>query len=104
MIPFETFDSIMKRLEAADLKLVELYRTLGGAEVLFELGSPDTTVELLEHIFNDSNEWITYWMYELNFGKSWHEGCIKIDGEDLKLQTTRELYDFLIEEVEMADG
>ena len=104
MISFEAFDSIMKRMEAADLKVIELYRTLGGAEVLFDLCSTDTTVELLEHIFDDSDRWISYWMYELDYGKDWHEGCATIDGKDLKLQTSRDLYDFLVREEGGGNG
>lgn len=55
-------------------------------------------LDLLEDEFNDTNHWISYWVYELNFGKLWSPGMIIDKNEkDIKLQTKKDLYNFLME-------
>lgn len=54
-------------------------------------------IDLLEDEFNDTNHWISYWIYELDFGKLWSSGMIiDKDERDIKLQTKEDLYNFLI--------
>ena len=56
-------------------------------------------VQLLENMFNDS-DYISWWLYELDFGREYKEFCIQQDGEAIDLSTSEKLYDFLIKEME----
>lgn len=52
---------------------------------------------LLKNIFNDKDDWIEYYVYELNWGKSWKKGMITSkEGDDIKLKTLSDLYKILI--------
>jgi hypothetical protein len=73
-----------------------------GRKLDAEISFPDLTysiVNLLEKIMDDEkSSWIDYWIYELNFGEDYIEGCVTdLDGKVIPLKTTRELYDFLIQ-------
>lgn len=59
------------------------------------------TVSILEDIFNDTkNGWISYWIYELNYGKDYCEGCvISKEGSIIKLKTAENLYDLLMDNI-----
>ena len=65
---------------------------------------PDCTVELievLEKIFNDEDENISYFVWELEFGERWHPGMITITENgtkrDIKMQTVEDLWEVLNE-------
>ena len=56
----------------------------------------DSTLELLKELFNDTeDEWIEYWMFDLDFGEKWRPGMVEIKGQDIKLQTIEDLYGIL---------
>lgn len=48
----------------------------------------------VESDYND----IDYFCYELDFGKKWTPGCVKIGDEDVCLKTPEDLYDLLVRE------
>ena len=56
-------------------------------------------IMLLQNEFEDTEEgWISYWIYELNYGKDWQPGQIfRDDNTEIKLQTKEDLYNFLID-------
>ena len=57
----------------------------------------ETVIDLLEFIFDDKNQWIRYWVLELDFGKYYEDGDIKYDdGEVIQLKTVEDLYDLLV--------
>ena len=54
-------------------------------------------VDVLEDAFDDQGfNWISYFIYELNFGSEWCQGCIEMNGEDVFLSNASELYDVLV--------
>lgn len=60
----------------------------------------DTTMKLLHNIFGekDKNEWISYFCFELDFGKKYKDGSIKDEfGKDITLATFDDLYTLLTE-------
>lgn len=59
-------------------------------------------VEILSDAFNDTeNDNIDYFIYELNYGSRWHEGCITTkDGKDIPMRNAEELYDILLDNLE----
>ena len=66
---------------------------------LFQPNCTETALRLLHLIFKseDTDEWISYFCYELDFGRKYKEGIVKDkDGADIKLQTAEDLYELLI--------
>jgi hypothetical protein len=56
---------------------------------------------LLKIAFNDNHKdsWIDYFIYELDFGSKYKNGCVtNKDGSNIDLSTSEKLYDFLINE------
>lgn len=48
----------------------------------------------------DGNE-IEYFIYDLNFGKDYNEGCLsEMDGTPIDISTAEKLYDYIVSEVE----
>ena len=48
----------------------------------------------------DGNE-IEYFIYDLNFGKDYNEGCLsEMDGTPIDISTAEKLYDYIVLEVE----
>ena len=48
----------------------------------------------------DGNE-IEYFIYDLNFGKDYNEGCLsEMDGTPIDISTAEKLYDYMVLEVE----
>lgn len=57
----------------------------------------ETVIDLLEFIFNDKDQYISYWAWELDFGADYEDGDIKYDdGEVIQLKTVEDLYDLLV--------
>lgn len=60
----------------------------------------ETVGDLLYKIFGeaDKDEWISYFMWELDFGKKYKDGIIlDSEGKNIRLDTAEKLYDFLCE-------
>lgn len=53
-------------------------------------------VRLLENMFND-NDIISWWLYELDYGRSYRKGCFQDGkGKNIDISTPEKLYDYLI--------
>ena len=75
-------------------ELFDKYKTDGN---IYPPMCTKTVTDLLEFIFNDKNQWINYWIWELEFGKRYEDGKIKDEnGEDIPLRSVEDLYDLLI--------
>lgn len=55
------------------------------------------TIALLEEIMHDKDEWISYWVYELDCGRKWVKDTITSKGIDVPLKTIRDLWEILSE-------
>lgn len=56
----------------------------------------DTIISLLQFIFDDKEQWISYWICELDFGSKYQDGMIQDkDGNNIQLKTVDDLYDLL---------
>lgn len=55
-------------------------------------------IHLLKLAFQDEEDsWIEYFIYELEFGRNYTDGCAKMaDGSHIKLYNASDLYDFLL--------
>lgn len=57
-------------------------------------------VRLLENMFND-NDIISWWIYELDYGRNYRKGCIQDGkGKNINISTPEKLYDYLIKQVD----
>lgn len=55
-------------------------------------------VELLSKATGDDNDWIGYWVYELDCGEKYSEGTVTdTDGRNIRLKTISDLWDLLCE-------
>ena len=55
----------------------------------------DSLIDLLALRFDDTNEWINYWMWELDFGKKYRPGMVLVDGKEVHLKTINDLWNIL---------
>lgn len=106
-ISFEEFERIInkiKTLRELDESLANIaYKYSRDTKDDFEIMLPscleDDVITLLEYIYDDrENGWISYWIYELEFGEKYREGTITLNGKDIRLKTARDLWEVLITE------
>lgn len=65
----------------------------------------ETVIDLLKFIFNDKDQWINYWIFELDFGKDYEDGWVtQKDGTIIPLKTVEDLYDLLVKNMEENGG
>lgn len=56
----------------------------------------DALIAVLEHVMEDSEQWIQYYCWELDFGKeNWRLKVNDENGNNIPLSSPEELYDFL---------
>ena len=104
----EEFIRIIKRLEETEMTknkinkiikestdcIISDFTNAGSLMICHE----DIVVELLE-IMLDGGDTISWWIYDLEYGKKYEDGCItEKDGTIIDLSTVEKLYDFLISE------
>ena len=60
----------------------------------------EVLIKILEEIFDDEideyNNWLTWWMYEKDYGKNKKMIAWDNDNKEIKLDTVDELYNFLM--------
>ena len=62
--------------------------------------SNEIILDLLESIFDDNGDILGWWIYDLNYGRKYEDGCITDkNGDIIDLSTTEKLYDYLVEEM-----
>ena len=57
-------------------------------------------MSLLKIIFKDESEWISYWLYDLDFGKQYKKGCVTSNGKNCDISTPEKLYEFLMKTID----
>lgn len=63
------------------------------------IGHESVVVELLENMFD--TDMISYWIYELDYGEKYTEGCVLDENmNNIDLSTSEKLYDYLIKSLE----
>ena len=104
MISEEEFVEIIKELKKY-VSMKEEIRKISrkyGADVEFRNGIEERyeimIVELLEKIFNDTEKILSWWLWELDYGRKYESGCIReIDGSEIDLSTEKKLYKYLLD-------
>lgn len=106
----EEFVKIMNRLrDYNDLqdKIQDLFRdNIDNQEMDFMnagsicVGHETIVVQLLENMFN-AGDIISWYLYDLDYGRKYTKGCIsEQDGTPIDLTTPEKLYDYLVKEME----
>lgn len=107
MITKKKFVSIIERMrDLNDLQdqINELIRNSKESMVLdftesagIMITMEDVIVDLLEETMDDKYEDISYFIYELDYGREYEPGCISQDGKHLDFSCAESLYDYLYE-------
>lgn len=98
----ETFVSVMNGMKKTREKIQKIEDVLSETcedSVYCPPSDTNILLDLLSDLFIDKNDWIGYFIYELDFGKRWKKGMItEEDGTDVKMETPFDLYDVLIKD------
>lgn len=95
----ETMENI-KRTYEYQVGLNDYFSKNGADGYIYQPDCIDTTLKILHKIFeeNDVDEWISYFCFELDFGRKYKEGLIKDEfGKNVTLATSEDLYMLLTE-------
>lgn len=104
MISFKLFNEYMKELKEVleesdelDSALKKFSKNFGGFnnEVAIDL-----IFSILRELTHDNSDIIGYFIYELNWGKEWHIGCITENDKDIPMGNIKDLYNYLKEQYE----
>lgn len=55
-------------------------------------------INFLICVAKDEDRWIEYWLYDLEEGKKWRPGTIKVDRRPVRLKTPLDLYKLICRE------
>lgn len=102
IITREIFREIMEEVKQVNDYQTELNGFFKKKDVDGYLIQPDcvsSTLKLLHLFFDkDADEWISYFCFELDFGRRYKEGMVTDEnGKSIQLKTIDDLYDLLIE-------
>ena len=112
MISKEKFVEIINRLRNYDElqdKINDLFKeNIDNKEMDFMnagsicIGHESVVVYLLERIFD--TDMISYFIYELDYGKKYKEGCVLDENmNEINLSTAEKLYDYLAKSMESEE-
>ena len=74
-----------------DAIISDFYNTMS-----LSISHENTVVQLLENMFNDKDI-ISWWLYELDYGREFKKGYLKDEnGFDIDVSSAGKLYDYLI--------
>lgn len=102
----EFVDIIHRLQEASELvdKVEELFRNsrenidcdfCNGARL--QISHEGIVVRLLEKLMHDDAEIICHFIYELEYGKAYTQGCVMDGDREIDISTEEKLYEYLIE-------
>ena len=66
----------------------------------FGVAHKDLVIELLYRIMGAKSRTIDYWVYELEYGKKYFEGCVLQDDKPVDISTAEKLYDYMVSQYE----
>jgi hypothetical protein len=101
VVTYKDFCTYIRRIKAIfdfESELAKLRKPTDKDEfTLFYPTMIDDVVDLLEMIMNDlENHWISYYIYDLNFGEKYKKGDVTIDGDEYPLRNVKDLWELLL--------
>lgn len=103
IITRELFNEIMEEIHQTykyQEGLNDYFSKNGVDGYIYQPDCIDTTIKILHRLFGekDVNEWISYFCFELDFGKKYKDGMVKDEfGKNIPLATFDDLYTLLTE-------
>lgn len=93
-----TFVQIVNTIQNQSLTISDIYRQYRFDLSNSVFGRNEAEIcKALRKEFNDKDDWIGYWMWELDFGEKWMPGTVTKDGKDIPLKTIDDLWNILTE-------
>lgn len=102
----EEFEKYINRIKAINEFQDKLYgvcsvfnqsNKMGEEAVIWMPTMATSVVELLEIAIGSNSDWISYWIWELDYGEKYKDGWITDEnGNNIKMKTVEDLYNFLI--------
>lgn len=101
VVTYKDFCIYLRRIKAIfdfESELAKLSKPTDKDEfTLFYPTMIDDVVDLLEMIMNDlENHWISYFIYDLNFGEKYKKGDVTVDGDEYPLRNVKDLWELLL--------
>lgn len=101
VVTYKDFCIYLRRIKAIfdfESELAKLRKPTDKDEfTLFYPTMIDDIVDLLEMIMNDlENHWISYFIYDLNFGEKYKKGDVTVDGDEYPLRNVKDLWELLL--------
>lgn len=93
---YEEFEKIIVVLKDS-FKRVGALSDVTDCDLFVDLTGPlvDQLVDLLAHVFEDDLSWISYWIFDLNFGENYVPGMVMTNGHNVPLKTIEDLWNLL---------
>lgn len=102
----ETNDFVEETNEKA-MKLQDAIRSDFFNAMSLSISHEDIVIQLLENMFNDEDI-ISWWLYDLDYGRKFKIGCIQEEKEGkivkYDLSNAEKLYDYLVDNMEEKNG
>lgn len=87
-----------QHLEIIEDEITKAFRKLSSDFNQIHFGRYiDLISSILKDTFNDKNDWISYWIYDLEFGKKYEPNSVTMNKKPIKMKTAGDLYDVLME-------
>lgn len=101
MITKKTFVDTMNKLQeldeklnAVDVALKNLSPDFGG---LYIPDFFDITIDILQEVMNDKDDWLMYFVYERDWLRDMKLGDVTVEDEPIQIETWEDVYDFIAE-------
>jgi len=96
---YKTFNNLITRLieirrDGENLNKA-LRRFSPDFNCLYFSKQEDLIIDCLKELMGDENDWIGYWLYELNYGKEVKKDSVSIKGKNIPIKTIKDLYNLL---------
>lgn len=102
---FEKYMNSIKRVYDYENKLNDFLKQNVEDGYLYQPNCIETAIDLLSLHFGDTDDWIGYYVFDLDFGKSYEPGWVRSKvGEDIPLFTVEDLYNLLVNNMREVDG
>lgn len=94
---FERFITLIKKQLEYDRKCTEAFSIILPSDYISGYNNSiiDGTIKILEDMFNDKSGWISYYIWELEFGDKYVDGCITEKGKNIKLKGIDDLWNII---------
>ena len=83
-----------EKLNTVDVALKNLSPDFGG---LYIPDFFDITIDILQEVMNDKDDWLMYFVYERDWLRDMKLGDVTVGDEPVQIETWEDVYDFIAE-------